>query len=203
VTKVLVFESEPAAAAELRRELSRLGATVRVVEGGDAGLELAGTDRPDLILLSIELRGENGYTICNRLKKHPQLKDVPLVVMSSEASGELFDQHRKLRTRADAYVHTPIAFGELLRRISPYLAPSASPYRTPGVVAAPGRTEPRLLALSPESWQRLETLAGELRAKQLVAIEPVELAALLLERDIAGLTEHEVEQIVRQRRDIA
>ncbi|MDI1480417.1 response regulator, partial [Polyangium sp. y55x31] len=117
MTKVLVFESDHAFAGELRTELGRLGCTVQVVDDGNAGLQLAANDRPDLILLSIELPRMNGFSVCNKLKKDPQLKDVPLVIMSSESTAETFEQHRKLRTRAEDYVHKPIAFGELLGHI--------------------------------------------------------------------------------------
>ncbi|MDI1434560.1 response regulator transcription factor, partial [Polyangium sorediatum] len=117
MTKVLVFESDHAFAGELRTELGRLGCTVHVVDDGNAGLSLAANDRPDLILLSIELPRMNGFSVCNKLKKDPQLKDVPLVIMSSESTDETFEQHRKLRTRAEDYVHKPIAIGELLGHI--------------------------------------------------------------------------------------
>jgi len=57
--------------------------------------------------------------VCNKLKKDPALRDVPLIIMSSESSDETFEQHRKLRTRAEDYVHKPIGFQELLARIQP------------------------------------------------------------------------------------
>src|SRR5690349_2007216 len=117
MTKVLVFESDPSFAGELRTELGRLGAAVQVVDDGNYGLQVASADRPDLILLSIELPRMNGFSVCNKLKKDAQLKDVPLVIMSSESSEETFEQHRKLRTRAEDYVHKPLAFGELLQHI--------------------------------------------------------------------------------------
>ena len=41
--------------------------------------------------------------------------------MSSESSDETFEQHRKLRTRAEDYVHKPIAFGDLLARIQQFV----------------------------------------------------------------------------------
>lgn len=121
MTKVLVFESDPAFAGELRTELGRLGCTVQVVDDGNVGLQAAAADRPDLILLSIELPRMNGFSVCNKLKKDVQLKDVPLVIMSSESSEETFEQHRKLRTRAEDYIHKPIAFGELLEHIRNYV----------------------------------------------------------------------------------
>jgi CheY-like chemotaxis protein len=120
-TKVLVFESDPAFAGELRTELGRLGLVAQVVDDGNAGLMAAASDRPDLILLSIELPRMNGFSVCNKLKKDPALKDVPLIIMSSESSDDTFEQHRKLRTRAEDYVHKPIAFGELLEHMRPYV----------------------------------------------------------------------------------
>src|SRR5579859_3273634 len=116
-TKVLVFESDPAFAGELRSELGKLGCTITVVDDGNVGLQQAAADRPDLILLSIELPRMNGFSVCNKLKKDGTLKDVPLVIMSSESSDETFEQHKKLRTRAEDYVHKPIAFGELLQHM--------------------------------------------------------------------------------------
>jgi CheY-like chemotaxis protein len=120
-TKVLVFESDPAFAGELRSELGKLGCSTTVVDDGNVGLQQASSDRPDLILLSIELPRMNGFSVCNKLKKDPGLKDVPLVIMSSESSDETFEQHKKLRTRAEDYVHKPIAFGELLRHIQTFV----------------------------------------------------------------------------------
>src|SRR3954471_4054586 len=120
--KVLVFESDATFAADLRNELTKLGCNVQVVDDGNAGLQQATSARPDLILLSIELPRMNGFSVCNKLKKDPVLKDVPLIIMSSESSDETFEQHRKLRTRAEDYVHKPIAFGELLEHIKRYIS---------------------------------------------------------------------------------
>src|SRR5215475_9868785 len=117
MTKVLIFESDSSFAGELRTELGRLGATVQVVDDGNVGLQVAASERPDLILLSIELPRMNGFSVCNKLKKDLHLKDVPLVIMSTESSEETFEQHRKLRTRAEDYVHKPIPFPELLQHV--------------------------------------------------------------------------------------
>src|SRR5262244_1997067 len=127
MTKVLVFESDPGFAGELRSELGRLGCTVQVVDDGNLGLQAASSERPDLILLSIELPRMNGFSVCNKLKKDARLKDVPLVIMSSESSEETFEQHRKLRTRAEDYVHKPIPFTELLQHIRSFVVLDAAP----------------------------------------------------------------------------
>jgi CheY-like chemotaxis protein/chromosome segregation ATPase len=120
-TKVLVFESDLVFAGELRSELGSLGCTTTVVDDGNVGLQQAASEKPDLILLSIELPRMNGFSVCNKLKKDPNLKDVPLIIMSSESSDETFEQHKKLRTRAEDYVHKPVAFGELLQHIQGFV----------------------------------------------------------------------------------
>jgi CheY-like chemotaxis protein len=130
--KVLVFESDAAFAGELRNELGKLGCSTCVVDDGTVGLQQASAERPDLILLSIELPRMNGFSVCNKLKKDAALKNVPLIIMSSESSDETFEQHRKLRTRAEDYVHKPIAFGELLQHIRPFVAMEDAPVEDMG-----------------------------------------------------------------------
>ena len=134
-TKVLVFESDAAFAGELRSELEKLGCATLVVDDGNVGLQQAAAEKPDLILLSIELPRMNGFSVCNKLKKDASLKDVPLIIMSSESSEETFEQHKKLRTRAEDYVHKPIAFGELLLHIQPFVSlGSGAPPSEAGIV---------------------------------------------------------------------
>ena len=134
-TKVLVFESDSAFAGELRNELGNLGCTTTVVDDGNLGLQQAAADKPDLILLSIELPRMNGFSVCNKLKKKDAgLKDIPLIIMSSESSEETFEQHKKLRTRAEDYVHKPVAFGELLQHIQSFVPLGAPPPDGEGVI---------------------------------------------------------------------
>jgi len=63
----------------------------------------------------------SGFAVCNKLKKVPELKDVPVVITSSESSQETFDHHSKLRTRAEDYVHKPITPDELIRRCAAHV----------------------------------------------------------------------------------
>jgi DNA-binding response OmpR family regulator/chromosome segregation ATPase len=126
--KVLVFESDPTFAETLRSGLLKYGCEVSVVDDANNGLQAASRDRPDLILLAIELPRMNGFSVCNKLKRDPALKDVPLLIMSSESTEETFEQHRRLRTRAEDYVKKPIAFEELVAHIQPFvsLVPAAT-----------------------------------------------------------------------------
>ncbi|HEY6723184.1 MAG TPA: response regulator [Polyangiaceae bacterium] len=120
-TQVLVFESDAAFAQELEVGLAAYDCQTTVVDDANAGLAAAANEKPDLILLSIELPRMNGFSVCNKLKRDAALKDVPLIIMSSDSTEETFEQHRRLRTRAEDYVHKPITVGDLVTHIQELL----------------------------------------------------------------------------------
>jgi hypothetical protein len=60
-------------------------------------------------------------------------------------------------------------------------------------------TERRLVPLAPRTLKRLEDIAAEMRTQGGVSVEPMQLAALLLERKTDELSEREVESLVRPR----
>ncbi len=114
--KILIFESDAAFADELRTGFSRLGCEVSVVDDATAGLQQAAKDKPDLIFLAVELPRSNGFSVCNKLKRDPGLQGVPVVILSRDSTDETFEQHRRLRGRAEDYIHKPIAFDALVAR---------------------------------------------------------------------------------------
>jgi CheY-like chemotaxis protein len=119
--KVLIFEYDRPFADALERAFARRGCSVRVVDDGQVGLDVALDDRPGLIILAIELPRMNGFAVCNRIKKHPDLKDIPLVIVSSDSPPETFEQHSKLRTRAEDYAHKPIDPEALIARAAAFV----------------------------------------------------------------------------------
>jgi len=116
--KILLIESDGAFAQELANALEARGLQARVTGDGKEGLDLARIDRPDCIILCVELPKMSGYSICNKLKKDEQLKDIPLVIISAEATPETFEQHRKLKTRAEDYLIKPFDAATLLQKLA-------------------------------------------------------------------------------------
>src|SRR5690606_13057188 len=106
------------------------GAEVEVVEDGEAGILRAEAKPPDVILLAIELPRMNGFSVCNKLKRHKNLDRVPLLLLSRDATEETFEQHRRLRTRADDYIKKPITVAELLDRVSTFVKLPSAPALT-------------------------------------------------------------------------
>ncbi|MEN9577503.1 MAG: hypothetical protein RJA70_512 [Pseudomonadota bacterium] len=137
---VLIFESDLEFANLLKTELNNRSCVVSVVEDATVGLQQAASAPPDLILLCTELPRMNGFSVCNRLKRDPNLQDVPVIIMSANASEETFQQHRNLpKKRADAYVHKPLSFEELLPHIEALMPLDGSP-RKPAPSESPATT---------------------------------------------------------------
>jgi DNA-binding response OmpR family regulator/predicted nucleic acid-binding Zn-ribbon protein len=114
---ILLIESDAAFAREASSALEGRGFAVRVSADGKEGLDVARDLLPDAIVLCVELPRMSGYSVCNKLKKDDTLKSIPLVIVSAEATPETFEQHRKLKTRAEDYLIKPFSPETLVERV--------------------------------------------------------------------------------------
>ncbi len=136
-TRILVIESDEDFANSLVSMFNGFDAELNIIGDGKSGLQVAKQEPPDLILLCVELPKMSGYSVCNKLKKDKKLKSVPLVVMSAEATEETFEQHKKLKTRADEYIIKPFTVEQIVEKVTglaklPKLAAEDEEYITIG-----------------------------------------------------------------------
>jgi signal transduction histidine kinase/ActR/RegA family two-component response regulator len=87
---------------------------------GHTGIDLARTQRPDLILLDLNLPDMSGDEILHRLKSDPALSHIPVIMVSADAMGERVQQ--LLRLGASGYLTKPYKLEEFLRTIQNALA---------------------------------------------------------------------------------
>lgn len=97
--------------------VSRRGGRVLQADNGNEGYEMAANEHPDFIVLSVELPDENGYVICKKIKSNPELKEVPLMLISQDATEEDFVRHQKLKVRADSYMKKPFSDEEFTTKV--------------------------------------------------------------------------------------
>jgi CheY-like chemotaxis protein len=102
--------------SEIRAALSPYGFVVESIPNGEDALEWGQSNSPSLIILSVEPR-KVGYAICNKLKRSAALRDVPLILISAEETLATFEQHKKLKSRADEYLLKPLEGPELLAKV--------------------------------------------------------------------------------------
>ena len=87
---------------------------------GELGLELARQHRPDLVLLDLNLPDISGQEVLRQLKADPDLKGVPVLMVSADAMSDRIEQ--LLALGADGYLTKPYKVTEFLKRIEEMLA---------------------------------------------------------------------------------
>src|SRR5450432_1655289 len=124
---VLLIDAEKDFAEPLAQAIRGFGYECTWVTDGKEGLDKAAAQRPDAIVLCVELPKMSGYSICNKLKKDDSLKNIPLIITSREATHETSEQHKKLKTRAEAYLIKPFQATELQTLLSEYVKGGEAP----------------------------------------------------------------------------
>ena len=110
--RVLVVDDDAGIASSLRRALLYEGYAVTVAADGDAALQRAHTDAPDLVILDVMLPGIDGIEVCRRLRADD---DVPVLMLT--ARDATADRVVGLDSGADDYLVKPFAYEELLARV--------------------------------------------------------------------------------------
>lgn len=102
--RVLVIDDEPGMRSLMRRGLGMAGYTVETVDGGEAGLEAANRQRPDLVLLDLMMPGLDGFETLERLCA---IVPRPKVIV---LSGRDEPEDRQRAANASLFLVKPIAF---------------------------------------------------------------------------------------------
>jgi two-component system response regulator ResD len=113
---ILVVDDEPTITDVVSRYLERAGYVTRVAGDGPRALELAGDERPDLVVLDLMLPGMDGLEVMRRLRASERVSVILLT-----AKGEATDRVIGLRLGADDYVVKPFSPAELVARVDAVL----------------------------------------------------------------------------------
>lgn len=154
----LIIDADGKTPATLKSILAPYGFEFTVTENGPEAVNVARQAAPDIILLRAELPLTTGFSVCNRLRRNEDTRKIPLILYSSNASDDVIEQHRNLKTHADQYLRLPVDAERLLAAVKPYLKlgearPTASPTRSESRPET--RAKPRLeVELSESSGTR-------------------------------------------------
>lgn len=117
--KIALIEDEEDIAALIQLQAEISGYKLLLATDGLNGYELVEREAPQLVLLDIMLPGQSGLDVCRRLKSHPELKNIPIVMIS--AKSEETDIVLGLELGADDYVTKPFSPRVLFSRIKAVL----------------------------------------------------------------------------------
>lgn len=112
MARVLLVDDDRKLLSLLERGFRFEGFDVQTATRGAQGVELARSERPDVVVLDIGMPDLNGFDVCRQVRLH---LDVPVIMLT--ARDDVDDKVRALDLGADDYVSKPFAFDELVARV--------------------------------------------------------------------------------------
>jgi CheY-like chemotaxis protein len=121
--KILYVEDNDDNVYMLRNRLTRAGFTVVIATDGVQGVAMAGSERPDLIIMDLTLPDMDGWEATRRIKADPATKHIPVVALTANAMEG--DREKALAAGCDDFDTKPVELPRLLDKIRA-LAPAGS-----------------------------------------------------------------------------
>jgi len=117
--KILIIDDEPDVAKVVVYRLKAKGYEVFIAASGKEGIDLAETQKPDLILLDYRLPDMLASQVAEEIRRREYLKHIPFILIT--ASSEDIAEKAKVCLTAD-YISKPIESYELYAKVEKYLA---------------------------------------------------------------------------------
>jgi len=118
--KILLVEDNEMNRDMLSRRLKRKGYDVVIAMDGGQGVEMAHSERPDLILMDMSLPVKDGWTATRELKNAEDTQHIPVIALTAHAMSG--DREQALAAGCDDYDTKPIELPRLLGKIETLLA---------------------------------------------------------------------------------
>jgi CheY-like chemotaxis protein len=124
MAKILLVEDNEMNRDMLSRRLEKKGYTVVMAFDGGAGLAMARSEAPDLILMDMSLPVMDGWTATREIKKDDGTRHIPVIALTAHAMAS--DRDKALEAGCDDYDTKPIELPRLLGKIEAMLGRQAS-----------------------------------------------------------------------------
>ena len=141
--KVLIIDDSRTVVAALSHMLRQSGYAPIGAGDGEQGLELAASEKPDLVFLDIVLPGLNGFATLRRLRKDPRTSRIPVIMISGNPQAT--EKFYLERIGADDFMKKPFGRGEVFSRIEKLVRDGNLPARkvsAPMEPSGPDSTDP-------------------------------------------------------------
>lgn len=118
---ILLVEDNEENRDGLRRRLERRGYRILIAVDGAAGIEMALTEGPDLVLMDMNLPLVDGWEATRRIRASEGGGSLPIIALTAHAMAE--DRVKTLQAGCDDYHTKPVEFTRLLQQIEALLQP--------------------------------------------------------------------------------
>lgn len=130
--RILLIEDEEDIASLIKLQAEVSGYKLHVEVDGINGFRAVEREKPDLVILDIMLPGQNGLDVCRKIKSTPELRDIPVIILT--ARSEEIDVVLGLELGADDYVAKPFSPKVLFSRIKAVLRRQKEPEKSSNIV---------------------------------------------------------------------
>src|SRR5881396_1251116 len=124
---------------------------VTAVNNGAKAIQKLAEMRPDIILTDIIMPEKNGYEVCEYVKSHPELRNLPVVLLTG--TFEPFDPDRAEKAGCDAVVTKPFESQSLIQKVEELISAASSGAAAPPPAAAEPVPEPAAFAGDTSPWE--------------------------------------------------
>jgi signal transduction histidine kinase len=157
--KILYVEDDPASLGLVSRLLSAEGYQVVAASDGLSAIEVAERERPNLILMDINISGLDGYEVTTKIRTIPELQQIPIVAVT--AATLKGDRERALAAGCDGYISKPIDVDRFPEQVRDFLLGMREEFESPE------RRAEYLLEYNRKLVERLEEKIRELEEANL------------------------------------
>ncbi|MCK4419050.1 response regulator [Candidatus Aerophobetes bacterium] len=117
--KILIADDHPKAVELVRVTLEGRNYEIVDASNGKETLKKARLEKPDLVLLDVVMPKMDGFEVCRKLKKDPQTKEIPIIMLT--AKGQAVDKKKGRQIGARDYITKPFSPSALLVKIEEIL----------------------------------------------------------------------------------
>jgi CheY-like chemotaxis protein len=122
--KILLVEDNEMNRDMLSRRLVRNGFDIAIAVDGRQGVEMAASEKPDLILMDMSLPVMDGWEATRRVKANPETRMIPVIALTAHAMAD--DREKALAVGCDDFDSKPVDLPRLLQKIKGLLGGNGS-----------------------------------------------------------------------------
>lgn len=116
--KVLIVEDEETIQRLFKGVLEKVGYKIIIAGDGEQGVQLASKEKPDLILMDVQMPIKNGLEATKEIKGNPLTNNIPVVALTALAMKG--DEERVRAAGCDDYISKPVQIRALLEKVASY-----------------------------------------------------------------------------------